>query len=158
MKRLLLSGVALVAMTGAAAAAVCPAVTVADAQGVGEGAYPQQFEMAEFQSLASCTMEFAGNPASADLNGRIRGNPDLPSLADRLPDEPLVVAPYDEIGTYGGTLDMLSNATEAGTSDLLSVRHVNLVRYSDDLQTIVPNVAKGWEWNDDFHAADFLLA
>ena len=57
------------------------------------------------------------------------------------------MVPYDSVGTYGGTLDVLSNATEAGTSDFLSVRHVNLVRFSDDLQTIVPNVAKGWEWN-----------
>ena len=46
--------------------------------------------------------------------------------------------------------DALSNATEAGTSDFLSVRHVNLVRMSDDLQTILPNVAKDWQWNDDF--------
>ena len=77
--------------------------------------------------------------------------------AERLPAEPLVYAPYQAIGKYGGTLDVLSNATEAGTSDFLSVRHVNLVRYSDDLQTIVPNVAKGWEWNDDFTQLTFFL-
>ena len=51
----------------------------------------------------------------------------------------------------------MSNATEAGTSDFLAIRHVNLVRYSDDLQTIVPNVAKGWEWNDDFTQLTFFL-
>lgn len=59
------------------------------------------------------------------------------------------------IGQYGGTLDGMSNATEAGTSDLLSVRHVNLVRFADDLTTIVPNVATGWEWNDDFTELTF---
>ena len=52
---------------------------------------------------------------------------------------------------------MLSNATEAGTSDFLSVRHVNLVRYLDDLQTIVPNIAKDWEWNDDYTQLTFFL-
>ena len=72
-------------------------------------------------------------------------------------EEPLVVAPYAEIGRYGGVVTGLSNATEAGTSDLLSVRHVNLVRYSDDLQTIVPNVAKGWSWNEDFTELTFTL-
>ncbi|MFT5069764.1 MAG: peptide/nickel transport system substrate-binding protein, partial [Candidatus Paceibacteria bacterium] len=91
------------------------------------------------------------------LNARIRGNGSLPSLAKRLPSEPLVVAPYDTVGSYGGTLDVLSNATEAGTSDFLSVRHVNLVRFSDDLQTIVPNVAKGWVWNADFTQLTFTL-
>ncbi len=156
MKRILLSGVALTAFSGVAFAN-CPAVTVADMGGVAAGAYPQQYELSEFQDAAGCTMEFSANPDSEALNARIRGNGDLPALADRLPSEPLVVVPYDAVGRYGGTLDVLSNATEAGTSDFLSVRHVNLVRYSDDLQTIVPNVAKSWEWNDDFTQLTFHL-
>ncbi len=155
MKRiLLLTGLSMVATS---AIANCPPVTVADAQGVGAGAYPQQYELSEFQSLASCELAFSENPDIASLNGKIRGNPDLPPLAERLPEEPLVVAPYDEIGQYGGSLRALSNATEAGTSDFLSTRHVNLVRYSDDLETIVPNVAKSWEWNDDFTELTFSL-
>ncbi len=158
MKQKLLYVAILSLFTGAAQAASCPAVTVADDKGVPSGAYPQQYDLAEFQSLANCTLSFSANPDSAALNGRIRGNPALPSdLANRLPSEPLVYAPYDSIGKYGGTLDVLSNATEAGTSDFLSVRHVNLVRYSDDLQTIVPNIAKGWDWNDDFTQLTFFL-
>ena len=156
MKKLLLSGVALFALT-TVANAKCPAVTVGDMQGVAAGKYPQQFELSEFQTAASCTLEFAENPAIGDLNSQIKGNPDLPALADRLPEEPLVVAPYASVGKYGGTLDALSNATEAGTSDFLSTRHVNLVRYSDDLSTIVPNVAKDWSWNDDFTELTFFL-
>ncbi len=139
------------------AQAACPAVTVADSMGVPEGKYRQQYELSEFQSLANCTLTFNGNPDAKALNARIRGNPALPSLAERLPEEPLVVAPYDVIGKYGGTFDVLSNATEAGTSDFLSVRHVNLVRYSDDLQTVVPNIAKDWKWNDDFTQLTFFL-
>ncbi|MEO3415245.1 ABC transporter substrate-binding protein [Roseovarius sp. CAU 1744] len=156
MKRLLLSGVAAIALP-AAAYANCPAITVADMQGIAAGAYPQQYDLAEFQDAAGCTMEFSANPEIEALNGKIKGNGDLPALAERLPEEPLVVVPYDSIGQYGGTLDVLSNATEAGTSDFLSVRHVNLVRYSDDLQTIVPNIAKSWEWNDDFTQLTFTL-
>ncbi len=128
----------------------CPAVTVADSQGVSEGAYPQQFDLAEFESAADCDLEFSANPEIEDLNSQIAGNDDLPSLDERLPEEPLVVVPYEEVGKYGGTLAGLSKATESGTSDLLSVRHVNLFRYSDDLQTIVPNVARDFEWNDDY--------
>lgn len=147
---------AFVAVSSAAHAA-CPAVTVADMKGVAAGAFPQQFDLAEFEAAANCKMTFSENPAMKDLNAKIQGNPDLPALADRLPSEPLVVAPYDSIGKYGGTFDALSNATEAGTSDFLSTRHVNLVRYSDDLQTIVPNVAKSWTWNDDFTKLTFKL-
>jgi len=149
MKRLLLTGAAAVVLPGMALAN-CPGITVAEMGSVAAGEFPQQFELAAFQEAAGCTMEFSANPDIESLNGQIVGNPDLPPLAERIPSEPLVVVPYDAIGQYGGTLDVLSNATEAGTSDFLSVRHVSLVRYSDDLQTIVPNVAKSWEWNDDF--------
>ncbi|MEO0752679.1 MAG: ABC transporter substrate-binding protein, partial [Pseudomonadota bacterium] len=156
MKKILLSSAALTAFAGAAMA-TCPAVTVSDPMGVSAGAFPQQFELAEFQSLADCTLEMSENPDIAAMNARIRGNPEMPALADRLPAEPLVVAPYDMIGSYGGTFNALSNATEAGTSDFMSVRHVNLVRYADDLTTIVPNVAKSWSWNDDFTQLTFVL-
>jgi peptide/nickel transport system substrate-binding protein len=139
-----------------ALAAACPAVTVAKDMGI-KGKYPQQFELAEFEKLAKCKLSFKENPDIGKLNGKIRGNPKMPKLAGRMPSEPLVVAPYNSIGKYGGTFDVLSNATEAGTSDFLSVRHVNFVRYSDDLTTIVPNIAKDWKWNDDFTKLTFFL-
>ena len=125
--------------------------------GVAEGKYRQQYELSAYQDAAGCEMTFQGDPAADANNARIRGNGALMDLADRIPAEPLVVVPYDAIGSYGGTLDVLSNATEAGTSDFLSVRHVNLVRFSDDLQTIVPNIAKDWSWNDDFTQLTFFL-
>ncbi|MDE2789224.1 MAG: ABC transporter substrate-binding protein [Paracoccaceae bacterium] len=154
--RVFLFGAAAVFTTGAAFAD-CPAVTVADPMGVPAGAIPQQYELAEFEELANCKMTFSANPDIAALNSRIRGNPELPPLAERLPEEPLVYAPYHSIGKYGGTLRGMSNATESGTSDFLSTRHATLVRYLDDLQTIVPNVAKSWEWNDDFTQVTFVL-
>jgi len=133
-------------------------VTLADSGGVPAGAFPKQYELAEFEQLAGCTLSFAENPDIGALNARIAANPDsLPPVDQRLPEEPLVVVPEQQIGVYGGALDGLSNATEAGTSDLLSVRHVNLVRFDNDLQTIVPNVARSWEWNDDFTKLTFHL-
>ncbi len=155
-----LTGLALMLLSGGLAteakAASCPAVTVADDMGI-TGDYPQQFELAEFEKLANCELSFRENPSISSLNAQIVGNGSLPGVKDRLPDEPLIIAPYDSIGKYGGTFDMISNNTEAGTSDLLSVRHVNLVRYSDDLTTIVPNIAKSWNWNDDYTVLTFNL-
>ena len=148
LRTVLMSGAALVATTAFAAAA-CPVATVADMKGLASE-YPQQFELAEIQSAGACEMTFAENPAIGELNARILGNGDLPPLAERLPAEPLVVAPYETAGQYGGVLTGLSKGTESGTSDLLSVRHVNFVRYADDLQTVVPNIAKAWSWNADF--------
>jgi len=135
----------------------CPAVTMADRAGVPAGEYARLYELADYEAAANCTMTFSENPEIADLNAQITNNPELPPVEERLPDEPLVVVPYDSIGQYGGTFHALSNATEAGTSDFLSVRHVNLVRFSDDYITIEPNVAKSWEWNDDFTEITFHL-
>ncbi len=139
---------ALVAM-GTSAYAACPTPTVADMKGLSSD-YPQQFELAEFEKKASCDLQLQENPGIAALNKRILGNGDLASVDKRVPAEALVVAPYDKVGTSGGVLTGLSKATESGTSDLLSVRHVNFVRYADDLQTVVPNIASSWSWNDDF--------
>jgi peptide/nickel transport system substrate-binding protein len=155
----LAASVAAAALISAASAlaADCPAVTAADMGGL-EPAFPLQFELAAFEEQAGCDLSFAENPAIADLNARIEGNPDsLPPVAERLPAEPLVVAPYEEIGSYGGTLTGLSKGTESGTSDLLSIRHVNFVRYHHDLQTLVPNVAKAWSWNDDYTVLTITL-
>ncbi|TCK08628.1 ABC transporter substrate-binding protein [Marinobacterium mangrovicola] len=132
-------------VTGSALAA-CPTVAGPE-QG---GKYPHLFEKDEFEASHDCVMNFSTNPEIAELNARIAGNPELPALANRIPQEPLVVVPYSEVGRYGGVLDGISKATESGTSDLLSVRHVNLLRFSDDLSTVVPNVAKSWDWNDDY--------
>ena len=144
-------------LSGAAVGADCPAATVKDMKGVAAGKYPQQYDLPEYEKLAKCKLTFKANPDIEKMNKRIRGNPALPPLAERIPAEALVVAPYHSIGKYGGTFDVMSNATEAGTSDFLAIRHVNLVRYSDDLQTIVPNVARDWEWNDDFTQLTFFL-
>jgi peptide/nickel transport system substrate-binding protein len=153
-----LISIGLMAVAGSAlGASNCSPATLSNMMGVPAGEYPQQYNLDEYQKLASCKLKFSTNPDMAKLNGRIRGNPKLPPLEQRIPEDALVVMPYDSIGKYGGTFDMLSNATEAGTSDFLAIRHVNLVRYSDDLTTIVPNVAKGWKWNSDFTQLTFFL-
>ena len=138
-------------------AASCPSITVSDMKGVAGGKYPQQYELSEFEKAAGCKLKFSENPSIKKINATIVGNKGLSGVNKRIPKEPLVVVPYDAIGSYGGTFRMLSNATEAGTSDLLSTRHVNFVRYSDDLNTIVPNVAKEYSWNDDFTQLTFSL-
>ena len=103
----------------------CVGTTMNDAQTGGK--YPQQYELSEYESAASCTMKFSENPNIASINATIQGNPgSLPPVEDRLPDEPLVVVPYESIGKYGNTINFLSNATEAGTSDMLSLSLIHI--------------------------------
>ena len=136
----------------------CPPSTVADPLGVPAGAWPQQYEVAEFEAAANCKMTFTSR-ASFDQRlveyGFIPS--ELPPLEERLPEEPLVVVPYDEIGHYGGRIIGASIAPEAGNSEWLSVRHVNLLRFLDDLQIIVPNMAKSYQWNDDYTELTVVL-
>jgi len=122
------------------------------------GQYPGQFELTEYEAAADCVMSFSENPDIGALASQITHiTGDLPPVADRLPSEPLVIAPGEAIGTYGGVFNGLSRANEAGTSDLLSFRHVNLVRFAPDLVTILPNVAKAFEFNSDFTELTFTL-
>jgi peptide/nickel transport system substrate-binding protein len=135
----------------------CPVSTVADMMGL-EGEYPYQFELAEFEEKADCVLTYSENPDIAALNAELNGaDAALPPVEERLPSEPLVLQPYTEIGTYGGRFRGISKSPESGTSDVMSTRHVNLVRMSEDLLTIVPSVAKGWEYNADFTELTFYL-
>jgi peptide/nickel transport system substrate-binding protein len=134
----------------------CPPLTQATGEVTGE--YPGQFELAEYEAAAECVLAFSENPDIASLAAEITNiEGSLPPVADRLPAEPLVIEPVAEIGTYGGTLDGLARANEAGTADMLSVRHVNLVRLSPDLRTIMPNIAKSFSFNEDFTELTFEL-
>ena len=74
----------------------------------------------------------------------------LPPVASRLPDDPMVVPVYEEIGRYGGTWHRLMR----GTSDIHAftrITYENILRWSSDAKEIIPNLANRWEWmGDDF--------
>ena len=135
---------------GLAWASTCP--TVADPQGV-KTAYPQQAELGEIESQLGRKLVFAENPMFV---AKVKAG-QLPAVDRRLPQEPMVVIPYQECGKYGGTLRGLSRALESGSAEVLSWRQVNLVRLADDLKTIVPNVAKSYKWSDDRTSITFVL-
>ncbi len=123
-----------------------------------QGKFPGQYELKEFEKLTGKKLTFKENPKILELNNKIPGNPKkLPPVEKRLPEEPLVIKPEKTEGIYGGILRGLSNATEAGTAGLLSIRHVNLVRLDTDLKTMKPFVAKGWKWNGDYTEIVFYL-
>src|SRR5215212_12092251 len=49
-----------VAATEPAGPGSCPAITVADMQGVAAGAFPEQYELSEFEAAANCTLTLTG--------------------------------------------------------------------------------------------------
>ena len=82
---------------------------------------------------------------------------ELPPVEERLPEEPLVVPVIEEIGQYGGMV----NLTHTGTGQWSSggfqiIRFENLLRMAPD-GTILPNVAKDWKLSDDAKAITIYL-
>ncbi len=102
--------------------------------------YPQQYA-----TIAAWVA--AGGENITRFNGpEIAG---LPPAAERLPSEPAVVDPLEGIGVYGGELAGPSiNPTCCGW-DALEARLQKLLTIDTDLQTIIPNVAKGIEVSED---------
>ncbi len=133
-----------------------PAFTVSDRQDVPVGKYPNQYNLSELEGLTGKKLELSGRAAIDSKISAIFAN--IPAdVKDRLPEDPLVEVPYNEIGTYGGQYEGLSLGPESGNSEFLSVRHANLVRYAEDLQSIVPYIAKDYSVNDDFTEFKFEL-
>ncbi len=82
---------------------------------------------------------------------------ELPAIADRLPAEPLVVTPIDSVGTYGGTWHMGSRGVGDDAGFTRTVGYYGLVRWTVDWTSVIPDVAKSFEINDDATVFTFHL-
>ena len=72
----------------------------------------------------------------------------LPAIDKRLPEEPLVDNPFEKVGKFGGSLIMgqVSTAVAYPASNFTTFESLfNLAR---DGNTVVPNIAKKWEFGD----------
>ena len=72
---------------------------------------------------------------------------ELPPLAERIPDEPLVITPRDELGRYGGTLRRAWRGPSDG-SNVKRLMSQRLVRFTPDVSAIIPNLATGFDVSD----------
>ena len=81
---------------------------------------------------------------------------DLPALEDRLPENPIVIEPYESIGTYGGTWNMVTNTTPTSHAyELLC--YEQLLRMSAGGTPIISNLAESWTMSDDGTTFTFNL-
>ncbi|HTJ56041.1 MAG TPA: ABC transporter substrate-binding protein [Devosiaceae bacterium] len=73
----------------------------------------------------------------------------IPPLAQRLPENPLVITPKSEVGNYGGDWN-LALVGGGGLSMLYRYQaYEPLVRYNADWSGVVPNVAESFEGDAD---------
>lgn len=82
---------------------------------------------------------------------------ELPPVAERLPDDPLVVAPVDSVGVYGGTWRSALRGGQDTAWIARTVAYDGLVRYDREWQKIIPNLAESWEVSDDARVYTFKL-
>ncbi len=98
---------------------------------------------------AAAQMTYNQAPALNDIAG-------LPPVADRLPANPLVVEPWESIGQYGGTWNMVvRNVAHDHVYELL--QYEPMLRFSMGGAELLPNVADEWEVNDDASSFTFHI-
>lgn len=73
---------------------------------------------------------------------------ELPPLEERLPAEPLIITPYNEIGTYGGTWHRFDTNVK-GDHLAMAMYGYSPVHWVKDGLDKRPGLAKGWEFNED---------
>ncbi|MFW6282384.1 MAG: ABC transporter substrate-binding protein, partial [bacterium] len=73
---------------------------------------------------------------------------DLPPVEERLPENPLVITPWKDIGEYGGTWKRLGTSEEMDHFRT-AISGFHLSRYINDGLDIVPNLLTHWESNED---------
>ena len=81
----------------------------------------------------------------------------LPKLADRLPENPLVVTPLEKIGRYGGTLRRGLRGSADHNGILRMVGNQGLVRWNLAFTDVLPGVAERWEVNANATEFTFYL-
>jgi peptide/nickel transport system substrate-binding protein len=83
---------------------------------------------------------------------------ELPPLAERLPANPAVVTPFNEVGQYGGSMRVGFTGTNPGWGGLWYVAGwENLVSWAPDFSGVVPNIAESWDVSEDVTEYTFHL-
>ena len=80
----------------------------------------------------------------------------LPKVADRLPEKPVVVKPQEAVGTYGGTL----RGALTGVADFWGYKTVvrtSLVEFEPGLSKVTPALAESWSISPDGKTYTFKL-
>ena len=71
----------------------------------------------------------------------------LPPLEERLPDEPIVVKPYERPGIYGGTWHMIHDGPDLAFLKI-TLGYAPLLRWKADSSGVEPGLAKSYEYSD----------
>lgn len=74
----------------------------------------------------------------------------LPAVKERISEEPMVMVPLESVGKYGGRLRSGATSPVTGSAETWTARTQPLFIVGPDLQSVRANVAKGYEFNEDY--------
>jgi peptide/nickel transport system substrate-binding protein len=105
-------------------------------------------------SLATAQGMYTESPMLAEMVQA--GN--LPPVEERLPANPAVVTPFNEVGQFGGSLRVGFTGNNPGWGGMWYVTGwENLVSWAPDFSGVVPNIAESWEISEDVRTYTFHL-
>jgi peptide/nickel transport system substrate-binding protein len=82
----------------------------------------------------------------------------LQTVEERLPVNPAVVTPFNEVGQYGGSMRVGFTGSNPGWGGLWYITGwENLVSWAPDFSGVVPNIAESWEISEDVRTYTFHL-
>lgn len=98
-----------------------------------------------------------GGTGQAPMLAALVESGDLPPLEDRLPAEPLVVEPVEEIGVYGGEWRSALLSVSDDPWLKRTIGYEGLLRWDPEWTEPIPNLAASFEVNDDATEYTFQL-
>jgi len=110
------------------------------------------YELKAYEQLIEKTLKFNEAPM---LRVKVAAGK-LPPVEERLPEEPLVAKPIEEIGQYGGVWRQAHMGTRDRWQNSYWLREP-LIRWNKDYTDFVPNVAKDWKFSEDGKSITFFL-
>lgn len=104
----------------------------------------------------------SGGDNQAPMLAELVRQGELPPVGRRLPEEPLVVEPVEEIGVYGGEWRTLSPGPDTDYPQLITMAYENLVRWQPaakafQLDEIIPNIAASFDFDNSGREYTFTL-
>ncbi len=82
---------------------------------------------------------------------------ELPPVEERLPTNPLLVQPHDQVGVYGGTWQMGFTGIDCRGTMRKHAGYENLLRFDPAWTRILPNLAQSYDVNTDGSEFTFHL-
>lgn len=127
------------------------------AQDMSEGDLVYPFQYGDLDAYTAATGNSIDMWGEAPMLAERVAAGDLPPVEERLPAQPVVVQPLEQIGEYGGELKGPSALPNCCGWDVLEMRLQKLLTIDTDLSTIIPNVAQAYEVSDDLTTFTFHL-